>query len=64
MNKDLFSLREEEIFRTLEELQKEEFVIIGGYAVNVYTFPRFSIDCDIVVKNEKAIDKIQEIFKK
>ena len=30
---------------------KKEFVVIGGYAVNAYALPRFSVDCDIVVKD-------------
>src|SRR3989344_5577143 len=60
--KDLFSLREEEIFNTLKALQKCSFVIIGGYAVNVYTLPRFSVDCDIVIKEEKELKNIEKIL--
>lgn len=55
---DLFSLREGEIFRTLKELNDCEFVVIGGYSVNAYTLPRFSVDCDIAVKDEDELSKI------
>lgn len=51
MVRDLFSLREKEIFNTLKELENCNFVIIGGYAVNAYALPRFSVDCDIVIKD-------------
>ena len=37
-----------------------KFVIIGGYAVNAYTLPRFSTDCDIVVKNHEDLKEIEE----
>jgi len=60
--KDLFSLREEEIFNTLKALQRCSFVVIGGYAVNVYTLPRFSVDCDIVIKEEKELKNIEKIL--
>ena len=56
--KDLFSLREEEIFQTLKAFSDCDFVIIGGYAVNAYTLPRFSVDCDIVVKDGNELEKI------
>ena len=46
---DLFQLREKEIFETLRKLKDRNFVLIGGYAVNAYTLPRFSVDCDIVI---------------
>ncbi|MEK6874655.1 MAG: hypothetical protein AABX52_02795 [Nanoarchaeota archaeon] len=62
MIKDLFSLREEEIFKTLKELKDCDFVIIGGYAVNTYTLPRFSTDCDIVIKNKNELKKIEKIL--
>jgi len=61
-------IREKEIFRTLKKLKDRKFVIIGGYAVNVYTLPRFSVDCDLAVKKEevKEISGIleQEKYKK
>jgi len=56
--KNLFSIREEEIFQTLKDLSSFEFVVIGGYAVNAYTLPRFSVDCDIVIKNITEQNKI------
>lgn len=57
----LFSLREQEIFKTLKQLKDFNFVIIGGYAVNSYALPRFSVDCDIVI-NKKEIHEIQKIL--
>jgi len=56
-------LREKEIFETLKKIKKLEFVVIGGYAVNAYTLPRFSVDCDIVVKDHEELGKIEkELF--
>ena len=64
MIKDLLSLREEEIFKTLKELRDSDFVIIGGYAVNSYALPRFSVDCDITIKDENELRKIEKILLK
>ena len=60
---NLFTLREKEIFETLKKIKNQEFVVIGGYAVNAYTLPRFSVDCDIVVKNKDETEKIANILK-
>ncbi len=57
---DLFQLREKEIFETLKHISKFEFVIIGGYAVNAYTLPRFSVDCDIVIGESFELNKIEK----
>ncbi len=57
---DLFSLREKEIFETLKKIKSFKFVIIGGYAVNAYTLPRFSVDCDIVVKDKDELDNVEQ----
>ena len=46
----MLQLREKEIFETLKKISRFDFVIIGGYAANAYALPRFSVDCDIVVK--------------
>lgn len=54
--------REREIFETLRHLKEFSFVIIGGYAVNVYTLPRFSVDCDIVVKDEQELSRIKTVL--
>jgi hypothetical protein len=62
MIKDLFSLREEEIFQTLKALSGCSFVVIGGYAVNAYSLPRFSVDCDIVVKDNNELKRIESIL--
>ena len=62
MMKDPFSAREEEIFKTLKDLRSCEFVIIGGYAVNAYTLPRFSVDCDIVIKDKSELRKIETLL--
>ncbi len=64
MIKDPFSLREGEIFKTLKGLRDCDFVIIGGYAVNAYTLPRFSVDCDIVIKDENELKRIEAIILK
>lgn len=53
-------LREKEIFETLKKIKKANFVVIGGYAVNAYTLPRFSVDCDIVIKDRKELESIEE----
>lgn len=58
---NLLSLREREIFETLKELD-QQFIVIGGYAVNAYTLPRFSVDCDIVVKDMSVAEKIGQIL--
>jgi hypothetical protein len=55
---DLLQLREKAIFETLKGLG-EDFVLIGGYAVNAYTLPRFSVDCDIVVRDAKVAKSIE-----
>jgi len=64
MNTNLYSIREQEIFNTLKQIRTCDFVLIGGYAVNAYTLPRFSTDCDIVTKNVKELNKIAKILKR
>ena len=61
---NLLSLREAEIFSTLKELKGCYFVVIGGYAVNAYTLPRFSLDCDLVIKDENELRKIGKVLLK
>src|SRR3989338_8226203 len=58
----MLQLREKEIFETLKKMNKFKFVIIGGYAINAYTLPGFSVDCDIVVKDEEEIKEIVEVL--
>jgi len=58
----MLELREKEIFFMLEKLKDIDFVLIGGYAVNTYTQPRFSIDCDIVVQNNEDAKKIKDVL--
>lgn len=41
--------REKAVLEALAKVPKEHVVLVGGYAVNVYVPPRFSIDCDLVV---------------
>lgn len=62
--KEMFSLREGEIFQTLRAMSNCDFVVIGGYAVNAYTLPRFSVDCDIVVKKSDDLRGIGEVLSK
>ena len=47
--------REEAVLKTLDSLPKENIILIGGYAVNAYVPPRFSIDCDLVVLREGKV---------
>lgn len=58
----MLELREKEILLTLEKISLYNFVIIGGYAVNAHTQPRFSVDCDIVVKNKEEASKIKQLL--
>ena len=45
-----FSHREKECFTFLKLIPKEkQYVIIGGYAVTSFGFPRFSVDLDITI---------------
>ena len=37
-------------------------MVIGGYAVNAYALPRFSVDCDVVVNDPDELEKIKEIL--
>ncbi|HIG92651.1 MAG: hypothetical protein QT02_C0006G0004 [archaeon GW2011_AR9] len=55
---ELLQNREREIFKAIGKLDTKKLVIIGGYAVNAYTLPRFSIDCDIVVSHQADAHKI------
>jgi len=49
MNTD-FSNREKECFTFLKLIPREKkYVIIGGYAVSSFGFPRFSVDLDITI---------------
>lgn len=57
-------LREKEIFEALKKIKALKFVIIGGYAVNPYTTPRFSVDCDIVIDDNDELDKLLKILEK
>src|SRR3989344_8444155 len=57
---DMLQLREKEIFETLKKIRNFKFVVIGGYAVNAYTLPRFSVDCDIVVEEGSQIKGIED----
>jgi hypothetical protein len=58
VTENLFSLREKEIFETLKKIKDYNFVLIGGYAVTSHTLPRFSVDCDIVLKNREELKDI------
>lgn len=58
----MLELREKEILRMLEKLKGLNFALIGGYAVNAYTQPRFSVDCDLVVLNKEDAGKIKKVL--
>ncbi len=60
----LFQLREREIFETLMKIRRLDFVLIGGYAVNTYALPRFSADCDIVVRDSREMRKVESLLLK
>ncbi|HLD57707.1 MAG TPA: nucleotidyl transferase AbiEii/AbiGii toxin family protein [archaeon] len=47
--------REKEILDILSQLAKYDAILIGGYAINAYTPPRFSIDCDLAVGEASEI---------
>lgn len=59
----IFEEREKLVFELLEKLRSIDFVLIGGYAINAYTLPRFSVDCDLVVKTKKDAEKIASVLK-
>ena len=60
-----FVEREKFLFSILGQISgKTDFVVIGGYAINAYVLPRFSIDCDIVVQNKKNLAQIQKQLEK
>ncbi len=59
---DLLQIREKEVFESLKKMAGLRFVVIGGYAVNGYALPRFSVDCDLVVEDAKEAEKIQRIL--
>src|SRR3989344_3085811 len=56
--------REKEIIRLLHVLldQNLDFIVVGGYAVATYK-KRFSIDLDIVIK-EEDLEKFETLCKK
>lgn len=41
--------REQVVLEMLQKLPKDDAVLVGGYALNAYVPPRFSVDCDLVV---------------
>ena|SRR3989344_4152128 len=59
-----FAEREKFLFSVLSQISGNiDFVVIGGYAINAYVLPRFSIDCDVVVRNKKDSQKLQKLLK-
>lgn len=60
---DMLQLREKEIFETLKKIRKCKFAVIGGYAVNAYALPRFSVDCDIVIEDDSQLKEIEKELK-
>src|SRR6266566_547278 len=57
----MLDARESIILNTLRRLPKKDVVLIGGYAVNAYVPPRFSIDCDLVILGGSS--KIESLLK-
>ena len=57
------SEREKECFDFLNLLNKDmNYVVIGGYAVSSFGFPRFSVDLDIVI-TDKEIPSLMKLIK-
>ena len=49
-----FSKREKECFNFLNQIPKQKrYVLIGGYAVTSFGFPRFSVDLDITLPEDE-----------
>ena len=59
---DQLQLRESEIFAALKRLKGLRFAVIGGYAANSYTLPRFSVDCDIVIQRKADLKEFERVF--
>lgn len=59
----MFEERERLIFVVLDKLKHFELVLIGGHALNAYVPPRFSVDCDLVLKRKKAAAQIEGVLK-
>ncbi len=57
----MLDARESIIIKTLQKLPREDVVLIGGYAVNAYVPPTFSIDCDLVVLGSSS--KLESLLK-
>lgn len=47
----------------LDKLRRLELVLVGGHALNAYVPPRFSVDCDLVLRGEKTVLQIGKILK-
>ena len=59
--KEKILAREKECFEFLKAIPKnKKFVLIGGYAVSGYGFPRLSVDLDIVIP-EKELDFFENL---
>lgn len=59
----MFGEREKLIFAVLEKLSHLQLVLIGGHALNAYVPPRFSVDCDLVLKRKKVAAQIEGVLK-
>src|SRR3989337_635996 len=57
--------RENEILRTIRRLREEnlDFIVVGGYAVSALARHRFSVDCDMVVPQERRV-RFDEVLKR
>lgn len=60
-----FVERENEILRTIRRLKEEnlDFIVVGGYAVSALARHRFSVDCDLVVPQERKTE-FEEVLKR
>ncbi|MEM2282731.1 MAG: nucleotidyl transferase AbiEii/AbiGii toxin family protein [Candidatus Hadarchaeales archaeon] len=58
----MFEESERLIFKILKRLAKLDLVLIGGHALSAFVPPRFSIDCDLVVRRKEVVAQIGNIL--
>ena len=63
MSRDEILNREKTCFEILNSLGNIKYVLVGGYAVSSFDFPRLSVDLDIVIP-ESEISIIKNILEK
>src|SRR3989338_8698966 len=61
MSRDALLNREKLCFDVLNSLGSANYVLVGGYAVSSFDFPRLSVDLDLVIQ-ESEINTIKHIL--